>query len=189
MDIKAQHKNARVSPRKLRTLRSALLGRAAGEAAAELQFMPGKASGIIRRVLQSAIANAKHNYRVEADALIVQDVVIDGGFTMKRFQPASKGMAHPILKRTAHVTVVLRDRADTVAPQPKKTPADIETITSEEMIARAAKPPEGPPQESTKAKGLSEVPRSKQEQAFQIKKMRQQGGDPKKTHRRKSLGE
>lgn len=109
MEIKAHHYNARMSPRKLRLLRGVVRGLPVKDAAAQLEYLPGKGPQIIQQVLRSAVANALHNHKLSAEQLTVADVVVGEATTMKRFQPVSKGQAHPIKKYTAHVTVVVAD--------------------------------------------------------------------------------
>lgn len=109
MHVKAHHYNARMSPRKLRLLRSLLVGLPVKQAVAQLAYLPGKGPQIIDRVLRSAVANAKHNYELAEVNLKVSDLIIGEATTMKRFRPVSKGQAHPIKKYTAHVTIVVTD--------------------------------------------------------------------------------
>lgn len=111
MEVTATHYNARLSPQKARLYRVLLKGLAVTQADSQLRFMPGKAPRVIRAVLHSAVANAKHNFAAAEQNLVVSDVVINAGFTLKRFRPVSKGTAHSITKRTAHVTVVVREKA------------------------------------------------------------------------------
>jgi len=111
MEISATHKNARISARKVRVYRDFLKGLSVRQADSQLQFMAGKSPRILRSVLHSAVANATNNLNLKEDALFISDIVVDAGFVFKRFRPAAKGMAHLILKRTAHVTVVVGDKA------------------------------------------------------------------------------
>jgi len=107
MEIKATHKNARVSVRKVRTYRNVVRGLAAEAALNQLTFLPGKVPQILHKVLTSAIANATNNHELDKKDLVVADVVADAGFTLKRFRPVSRGRSHGFRKKTAHVTVVL----------------------------------------------------------------------------------
>jgi len=190
MEVKAKHKNARITARKVRTLRPVLLGLSAVEAQAQLTWQSGKAADIILAVLQSAMANATNNFDIDQKDLIVADIIIDGGFTMKRHNPVSRGMAHPILKRNAHVTVVLEETgAGAKKPKVKKT-ADIQTITAEEHAASHNKEPSEPVADAPGAQidpATGKLRASKQEQASQKTKMMQQGGEKTKTHRRKEI--
>jgi large subunit ribosomal protein L22 len=112
MEAKAQARYVRVTPQKARRVVDLIRGRQAGEAVAVLRFAPQAASEPIRKVVESAIANA----RVKADRasepfdereLVVQAAFVDEGPTMKRFQPRAQGRACRINKRTSHITVVV----------------------------------------------------------------------------------
>lgn len=196
MNVSAQHKNARMTPRKLSLLRSVVRGLPVGEAESQLRFMPGKASMIVLKVLRSAVANAEHNFALEKSTLTVRDLVIDAGFTMKRFNPVSKGMAHPILKRSSHVTVVVGNDQEIPAKKEQtartKQGADqIETITATEHIRRevVASREATAKQETKRASGLLSTPKSKQQKASGKIIAGQQGGDAAKSHRRKSMSD
>jgi large subunit ribosomal protein L22 len=120
MEAKAQARYVRVTPQKARRVVDLIRGQQATEASAVLQFAPQAASDPIRKVLQSAIANA----RVKADKaseafderdLVVQAAYVDEGPTMKRFRPRAQGRAYRIKKRTSHITVVVATPATAVA--------------------------------------------------------------------------
>ncbi|MAF80764.1 50S ribosomal protein L22 [bacterium] len=199
MEISAKHKNARMAPRKLALVREVVRGLPVAEAQAQLKFMSGKASDIVGKVLNSAIANAVHNNELTSDELVVRDLVVNAGFTMKRFNPVSRGMAHPIIKRTSHVTVVLGTTSDVkkgksakgTKAKGKKEAANIETISAAEHIKREAQVVTDEAKADTPEAdtGLSQATASKSEIATSKIKSAQQGGDQGKTHRRKSMSE
>ncbi len=194
MEVKAHFRNARMAPRKLRVYRGVIKGLSAREAEAQLKFMPGYAPAILLQTLRSAVANAKHNFDIAPETLKVIDVIINGAFTLKRFQPVSKGMAHPILKRNSHVTIIVEDMvADGAKPKKRKVKkTKIEELTMEDL-ASGKVPKEGPHEsiedEQLKPNAETVARHSKQEQASNKVKMMQQGGDAKKTHRRKTVGD
>lgn len=196
MEFRAHLKNVHMSPRKMRLVRPIVRGLSVQAAAQQLQYMPGKASGIVLKVLQSAIANARHNFDADELSLVVGDVVINEGIVMKRFRPVSKGMAHPILKRMSHVTVILEERGATKAKPGKVKKTDIVDITPDEHIRQGKQEEEketseevtaldAPVQKADKKKPAPD----KQQQAYQKMKMQQGGGDRAKSHRRKSMSE
>lgn len=197
MGVKAVHKNARMSPRKIRPLATLVRNMSVAAAQDQLAFLPGKAPGLVSAVLKSAVANAVHNHNLQKDTLKVTSVVIDEGLVMKRHNPVSKGMAHPILKRSSHITVVVDGEAEKGAKQVK---SEIKEISAGEYTAQqgqeekkeaslkpAKKDPSAGVQE-TKEKTVSEEHNKTDYDVFQKKKMQQLGGDKKKTHRRKSIG-
>jgi large subunit ribosomal protein L22 len=127
MEAKAQARYVRVTPMKARRVVDLIRGRQATEAVAVLEFAPQAASEPVRKVVQSAIANA----RVKADAaseafderlLVVSEAYVDEGPTMKRFRPRAQGRAYRIRKRTSHITVVVAP-FDEVGPQAKRAAA------------------------------------------------------------------
>ncbi|NVY96058.1 50S ribosomal protein L22 [Lactobacillus sp. DCY120] len=106
---KAIAKTVRIAPRKARLVMELIKGKNAAEALAILQFTPRAGSPIIAKVLKSAIANAEHNYDLDAQNLVVSEAYVNEGPTLKRFRPRAKGSASPINKRTSHITVVVSE--------------------------------------------------------------------------------
>ena len=100
----ARHRFARISPSKVRTLATLIRGRSCNEAMEQLQFNPRRGAMFVRAVLRSAMANADEQ---EADMprLFVKEITIDGGPYYRRWRPKDRGRAHPIAKRTSHITV------------------------------------------------------------------------------------
>ncbi len=98
------HRAARISPGKARLVANLIRGKSVEEAMTALQLSKKRAAVYIRAALNAAVANADQD---EADVrhLVVSDARVDAGPTMKRFQPKDRGRAHPILKRTSHITV------------------------------------------------------------------------------------
>ena len=111
MEVKATTRYARISPFKLRLPISEIKGKNAEAALTLLKFMPLKAAGIMHKTLQSAIANAEHNNEMDVDKLVVKNVIVDHGPSMKRFRPRARGRASRILKRTSHITVIVEETA------------------------------------------------------------------------------
>ena len=104
---KAVAKTVRIAPRKARLVVELIKGKTVAEALAILQFTPRAGSPIVAKVLKSAIANAEHNYDLDAQNLVVSEAYVNEGPTLKRFCPRAKGSASPINKRTSHITVVV----------------------------------------------------------------------------------
>ncbi len=111
MEVKASTKYARISPFKLRLPISEVKGKSAEQALTLLKFMPLKAAGIIYKTLESAVANAAHNHELDVDKLVVKNIIVDHGPSLKRFRPRARGRASRILKRTSHLTVIV-DQTD-----------------------------------------------------------------------------
>jgi large subunit ribosomal protein L22 len=107
METRAVAKYIRVSPQKARLVADVIRGMKADTAVTTLRFMPKKAARILRKVLESAVANADQRDSVDVDTLYVKEITIDGGPMLKRFSPRAQGRATRILKRTSHITVIV----------------------------------------------------------------------------------
>lgn len=107
---KSVAKHIRIAPRKVRIVMDLIRGKNVGEAFAILKYTPKVGSEVIEKVLKSAVANAEHNYDLNADKLYVSEGYVDQGPTMKRIHPRSRGQAFKILKRSSHVTVIVKER-------------------------------------------------------------------------------
>ncbi|KAE8175539.1 50S ribosomal protein L22 [Photobacterium carnosum] len=110
MEAIAKHRFARISPQKARLVADQLRGKPVAQALEILNFSNKKAAELIKKVLDSAIANAEHNEGADIDDLNVTKIFVDEGPTMKRIMPRAKGRADRILKRSSHITVVVADR-------------------------------------------------------------------------------
>ena len=110
MEVKAQAKTVRITPRKVRLVIDLIRGKDVKEAAAILEFTNRGASTAVAKVLKSAVANAVHNNGMNEEKLYVKACYVDEGMTLKRFMPRAKGSAAQILKRTSHITVVVEER-------------------------------------------------------------------------------
>ena len=106
----AMTKNARISPYKVRQVLELIRGKSAAKAAVILKFSDKRAAGIILKVLNSAMANAEHNYGMDLDKLYVHEAFANQGPMMKRFRPVSMGRAHPYVHKLSHVTITLGER-------------------------------------------------------------------------------
>lgn len=105
MEVAAKLKGARLSAQKARLVANQIRGKSVDEALNLLTFSPKKGAAIMKKVLESAIANAEHNEGADVDELKVSTVFVDEGVTMKRISPRAKGRADRILKRSCHITV------------------------------------------------------------------------------------
>jgi len=110
VEAKAVAKYIRIAPRKIRIVMDLIRGKNIGEAFAILKYTPKIGSEVIEKVLKSAVANAEHNYDMNVDKLYVAAAYVDQGPTLKRIHPRSRGQAFKILKRSSHVTVVVKER-------------------------------------------------------------------------------
>ncbi|MDR9501207.1 MAG: 50S ribosomal protein L22 [Desulfurivibrionaceae bacterium] len=110
MEAKARARFIRISPQKARLVADTIRGKNVDQAITTLRFMPKKGARILRKVLESAVANAGQNEAIDVDTLYVKTIFIDGGPMLKRIRPRAMGRASRILKRTSHITVVLDEQ-------------------------------------------------------------------------------
>lgn len=119
--VEASLKNYRQSPRKVRLVVKSLRGKKVNNVLTKLSFTPKRASLPLVKLINSAVANAKNNYGMEADNLVIKSITVDEGYTLKRWRPRARGAAFPINKRTSHVRIVLADKdGKEVAPKKAK---------------------------------------------------------------------
>ena len=109
MESTAKLKFVRVSPQKARLVADQIRGLAVDDAIDVLNFSKKKAAGIVRKVLESAIANAEHNEGADIDELKVGKVLVDQGPTYRRFKARARGRASKIIKRTSHICLTVSD--------------------------------------------------------------------------------
>ena len=109
MEVAAKHRFARISPQKCRLVADQIRGLPVEKALNVLTFGSTKSSGLMKKVLESAIANAEHNDGADIDELKVKTIYVDQGPSMKRMRVRAKGRGNRILKRTSHITVTVAD--------------------------------------------------------------------------------
>jgi large subunit ribosomal protein L22 len=109
MEVSAKLKQAHISAQKARLVADQVRGLPVEQALNLLMFSPKKAAGMVRKVLESAIANAEHNEGADIDELKVSAIFVDEARTMKRFRARAKGRGTRILKRNSHITVTVGD--------------------------------------------------------------------------------
>ena len=110
MEVAAKLKGAKLSAQKARLVADQIRGKSAESALEILQFSGRIGADIIKKVLESAIANAEHNDGADVDELKVSTIFVDEGMTMKRIRPRAKGRADRILKRSCHITVKVSEK-------------------------------------------------------------------------------
>ena len=109
MEVAASLKGAQISAQKARLVADQVRGMQVEEALNLLEFSNKKAAHIVKKILDSAIANAENNEGADVDELKVSSIFVDEGMTMKRLRPRAKGRADRILKRSCHITVKVAD--------------------------------------------------------------------------------
>jgi large subunit ribosomal protein L22 len=110
VEAKAHAKSIRIAPRKAQLVVDLIRGKQVGEAIAILRHTPKAASPVVEKLLNSAIANAEHNYSMDINNLVISQAYVNQGPTMKRFRPRAMGRASRINKRTSHITLVVSEK-------------------------------------------------------------------------------
>lgn len=110
MEVAAKLSGARLSAQKARLVADQIRGKGVEDALDVLSFSNKKGADIIKKVLESAIANAEHNEGADVDELKVSTIFVDEGTSLKRIRPRAKGRADRIVKRTCHITVKVADK-------------------------------------------------------------------------------
>ena len=109
MEVSASAKRLRISAQKVRLVADQIRGKPVADALDLLSFSNKKASVLMRKALESVVANAENNEGADIDELRVSEVYVDEGMTMKRIRPRAKGRADRIFKRSSHLTVTVSD--------------------------------------------------------------------------------
>jgi len=109
-EAQAVGRNIRISPQKLNLVAQSIRGLDAGDALAELSFSRRRIAGDVKKILQSAIANAENNHQLDVDRLYVAEATVGKDFVMKRMRPRARGRMARILKPFSNITIVLREQ-------------------------------------------------------------------------------
>lgn len=140
--MRAYFKNYRQSPRKVRLVADLIRGKKVDEAEIELDFVAKRAAHHFKKLLNSAVANAKHNFNIEKENLYVKSVCVDKGVTLHRRRARARGAAFPINKRSSHITLILaqRELKDRETPKEAKAPMG-QTEKQKDIETKAEKRP------------------------------------------------
>lgn len=142
MEIKAKAKHIKMSPRKVRLVVDVARGKEVQAALEQLKFVNKLAVKPIVKLINSAVANAKHNFEIEPDNLYVKEIKVDEGPTLRRWMPRAFGRATPLRKRTSHINLVLSEIKESGVKQAKKhkieAPIKLESKPKEEGEVKIA---------------------------------------------------
>lgn len=130
--MKAILRQVRISPKKANLVAELVRKKNVVEAVNILKFTPKKGAKIIKKVVESAAANAVANFKQNIDSLYIKEIIVTEGPTYKRSLPISKGRVHPVLKRTSHITVKV-EATEAPAEAPKKKEVKKEEPKEEEV--------------------------------------------------------
>ena len=111
-EARAYSRSIRVSPRKLNLLAQSIRGKTAEVALAQLAFSPKRIAEDVRKVLESAIANAENNHQLDVDQLIVSEAYVGKALIMKRWRPRARGRVGRIMKPFSNLTIIVREKKE-----------------------------------------------------------------------------
>jgi large subunit ribosomal protein L22 len=154
MKITANLNHLRMSPRKVRLVADFIRGMDVKEAETQLRFLTKKAAGPVLKLLNSAIANASHDFDIEKDNLYISEIQINEGPTLKRWRARAMGRAAPIMKRTSHINLVLETKKGVKAKKKKAEKTEVVKLGDAEKIKK------GLPSEKVEEKE-KQIPKSK----------------------------
>lgn len=165
MEAKAVGRYLRVPPRKARYVLDTVRGKSVDEALATLKFIPNSAARFIEEVLESAVANAVHNYSMDRETLRLSRAYVNQGPSLKRIRPRAMGRAYQILKRMSHITMVVAE--DEALRKPVEKPKGRERVRAKKETAEAAasKAEERPAKKQKVARKTVEAPEAQGEAA------------------------
>jgi large subunit ribosomal protein L22 len=155
MEVQAVAKFVKRTPRKARLVADSVKGLRVGEALAFLEFSPKHAAMDVAKVIKSAAANAEHNFNLNREELVVKQLLIDEGPTMKRLRFRSRGMASQYFRRTCHITAVVEDQP--VVVKPARTARPKPAARKPAAAKPAAAKPAAKAVDTTKAKEAEEA--------------------------------
>jgi len=187
MEIKASLNNIRISPRKIRLITNLVKGMTAAQARAQLSFLVKKPAPLVLKLLNSAVANAKHNFELKEDNLYIKEILVQNGPSLKRSLPRAMGRATPILKRTSSVKLILAElQASLTKPRKVSKP---QVLKPSEVLLEPEKKEETAVPEQKIAKKMPPVARPYGASTESKKRVfsRQTFGNIKKMFRRKSI--
>src|SRR5262245_3787015 len=121
MEVKAVAKYIKVQPRKVRIIADEIRGKSAAHSSALLRYHPSKSARLLRKVLESAMANAQENHGLSSEQLRIAAITVDAGPTQKRMRARAQGRGNRILKKTSHITVVVEEQEAIRAVKPHGT--------------------------------------------------------------------
>ncbi len=149
MEVRSTLRYAKISAFKVREVTRAIQGLPVSAALDLVAFSPKKAAGLISKTLKSAVANAENNANLRVDGLVVKEATVGEGPTMKRMMPRARGSGSRILKRSAHIRIILTDEIEIKKRDKKKggkksgakkAPRTTGTKAAKETKAEAAQP-------------------------------------------------
>ncbi len=176
MEIKASAKHIKMSPRKVRLVVDVARGKTVDDALDQLKFVKKLAVKPIVKLINSAVASAKHNFEIERDNLKITEIRVDEGTTLHRWKPRAFGKASPIRKRASHISLVLAEIKESGEKRVKK-----QKIEAPVKLGSEPKEAEGVKVKHDKRK-IEEAKKAKEEKQEPVKKIIDPRGEGRGGH-------
>lgn len=190
MKVSAKLSHLRMSPRKVRLVADLVRGLDAKEAETQLKFLTKRGAEPVLKLLNSAVANAQHNFDIEKDNLFISEIQVNQGPTLKRWRARAMGRAAPVMKRTSHINLVLETKKEVKVKKKKEAKPEVVKLGSAEDIKKE-KPAEKVEEEKKPVEKPRPTPPSRPYPTTSKSKKkffsRQTFGNIKKVFRRKSF--
>lgn len=141
--VNAQLNNLRIAPRKVRAVANLVKGKSVNEAISQLEYFVRKPANPIKKLINSAIANAENNFNMVKDNLFVKSIIVNEGIKLKRFRAKGFGRAAMIQKKTSHIKLILEEyKAGLKKERSAKPKKEVEKEVKEEVKPHDSKKPE-----------------------------------------------
>lgn len=137
MQVTAKLKHFRMSARKIRLVADLIRGLDVEQAASQLKFLGKRAARPVLKLLNSAVANAENDFKLQKNNLYISAIMVDSGPTLKRWLPRAHGRATPIRKRTSHITIILDEKELTKAESVSGPKPEAELIPAKEVVKKS----------------------------------------------------
>lgn len=146
MEVKAQLKDLRIAPRKVRLVSGLIKGMDALAAKHQLNHFIKKSSRPLSKLLDSALANAHNNFQLPKENLFIKNIVVNEGTKLKRFRPKALGMTSPIQKKTSHITIVLEEKVPGLKAEKVKAKTETPTMKAQPESKKEVSPTQAKPE-------------------------------------------
>lgn len=197
MEVRAQLRYLRKSPRKVRLVVDLVRGLPVRNAIAQLRVSKKGSARSIKKLIESAVANAENNFKINREGLFVKTIMVDKGPTLKRWRPRAFGRAGAIRKRTSHITVILAEdealkkaaqsvtKGSTKKDESKKTVAKKSTTTAPKASGKKkAEVKKDTPKAAKKAPKMADVKSSKKDAPVDPRRQAGKQEQPEKAHKK-----
>ena len=167
MEITAKLRHLHLSPRKVRLVAGIMKRMGSEQAERELQYRMKRAAGPLLKLLRSAAANARHNFRLSGRRLTIKDIRVDAGPTTTKYRPRAFGRTAPVRRRTSHVTLILEAEGEAAAPAARREAVTVREAGPEDLRADVDRRP--PVERPEKGRGPKPKPHGFIRRIFQRK--------------------